>query len=135
MTDIILDRDGVREIEDVEAALKTALGDDYLGMSLNPREAIIHLKDTATATKRALAKTTFSAAVAAIDPKIPPPMAARLARQEAAVTALRAADFAARQAAIANAASVPALRAEVAELAKMMQRLLIAQGLNEQDEA
>lgn len=135
MNSVTLDRDGVREIEEVEPALKAALGSDYQAISLNPREAIIYLTDGAAKSKSAVAKQAYIAAAAAIDHKTLPPSKQRLQREEQATASLRSADFAARQAAIANANSVPALRAEVAELAKLVQRLLIAQGLNEQDEA
>lgn len=134
MIDVTLARNGLREIEEVEAALKAALGATYVGMSLRGQEAIIHLIDSATDADRLLATTTYAQALAAVDPRQPPPSQRRALKREGAQRAVAVLDYTGLKQRTAAANSVVALRAEVETLARLAWQLAAAQGLTDQDD-
>ncbi|MCC6612887.1 MAG: hypothetical protein IT320_05365 [Anaerolineae bacterium] len=134
MIDVTLSRAGIREIEEVEASLKTALGGTYLGMSLRRQEAVIHLIESASDADQLLAATTYATALAAIDPGQPPPSQRRALKRSLAQQALELADFTGLKQRAGAANSVVALRAEVETLARLVWQMAAAGGLTEQDD-
>jgi len=132
MIDVTLARAGVREIEEVEAALKTALGVKYLGLSLRGQEAILHLIEGASGDDQLLAATTYATALATIDPQQPPPSQQRARKREDAEKGVALVDFSGLKQRAASANSVVALRAEVEALARLVWQIAAAGGLTEQ---
>lgn len=124
-------RTGLREIDEVEPALKAAVASVYVGMSLTPRAAIIHLAESASAEHQLAAAQAYQAALAALDPGQPPPGVRRAQRQQTARAGISAADFAALQAANNAASSIPALRQQVALLTRLVYQLAAASALTD----
>lgn len=131
--DTTIARGGLREIEEVEPALRAALGARYHGMSITPKRATLYLADDAGDEGRILAAQTYAAAVAAIDPTQPPPSVRREMKREAARTAVRALDFDGLRQRTAAANSVPALRAEVEALTRLVWQLAVMNGLTDSE--
>ncbi len=134
MRDITLTRGQLREIDEVQPALKAVLGDNYMGMSLRGQEAIIHLTDSADSAVQRLAETTYNQALAVIDPQKPTPSEVRALKHAAAQRAVATLDYGALKQRVAAANSVSTLRSEVEILARLAWQLAAAQGLTEQDD-
>lgn len=126
-------RSGVREIEEVEPALKAALGDVYRGMSMTPKSAKLFLAGDASEAMQGLAAQTFQQAAAAIDRQVPPPSIQREMKRRAHALAIASVDILTQRQQTAAANSVPALRAEVDALWLIIERLLALMDINQSE--
>jgi len=126
-------RGNVREIAEVEPALKAALGADYLAMSLTPKNASLHLRDGVGTDAKTQAQTVYMRTALAIDRTQPPPSRQREIAERAARATVRNADLARLHGDIASANSVTALRVEVANLARLVHQIALILDLNNSD--
>jgi hypothetical protein len=131
MPDLEYPRSAVREIEDIEDTLRTALGAAYLGASRSGRALIIHLAEGADI---AAAEAAIDAAIAGIDRGQPPPSVRRALTLTAARQGLDAADFAALHSAINDVANVAALKPVLLALLRLLWQIARVQGLTDKDD-
>ncbi len=131
MPDLEYPRGAVREIEDIDDALRVRLGDRYLGASRSPRALIIHLAD---GTDVPSAEAAVDAAIAAIDRRQPPPSVRRAQSIAAAGEGLRTADFAALRDQIREAAALNAVKPILLVMLRLIYQMARVQGLTDKDD-
>lgn len=133
MQEIEITRGVVRELQEIDTALRETLGAVYTGAVMNDETIRLILADTASKTDLAQARSLALSEIAKIDVKAPPPSARARQRLEKAHTDLRGMDFAGLHGRIEAANSVQALRTEVRTLMRLVQQMAQAQGLTDAD--
>lgn len=134
MPDKTIPRGLVRELDEIDPVLRTALGNKYAGASLRGEEIILHLTDAANPADAEQARALALSEAMKIDVRQPAPSVRRAQRLTTATDALKAADFASIKAEIEAITTLPQARAMLLKMWRAMWQLAVIMSLNEQDE-
>lgn len=134
MPEIEVDRGLVRELNEIDSALRRALGEKYSGAVMNSDKIRLVLLDTASPEEMAQARSLALSEIAKVDPLQPAPSVQRKQRVTTATQALKAVDFADVKTQIEAISTLPQAKTMLLKLARAVWQLAVIMSLNEQDE-
>ena len=134
MPDRTFPRGLLRELDEIDGALRAALGAKYYGATLREDDVTLHFADDMTPTEIEQARSLALAEIAKIDPLQPAPSVQRKQRVTTATDALKAVDFADVKMEIEAISNLAEAKAMLLKMARFVWRLTVIMSLNEQDE-
>ena len=123
----------VREPDEIDPALRAALGNTYHGCIIQGSDVRLVLDDRASLDEQYLAKRTFAMVEVALDPESPAPSARFRIKRQAFRQQMKGLDIATLRQRAKDANSVPALRAEVDALWRIIGQMAVLLGLNDSE--